>query len=130
MSIQGSYLFLNKNFKDFSGLSGTHFPLVKDPFSATKSLKSMSFLVLLQEQFYPEGLSVLLGWIKLQPKVKDFPGPTAIFKDFQGLEFLFSNSKTFKVRANPVNRKLSLEVAATDQDISGTEYHGNRVRLL
>ena len=130
MSIQGSYLFLNKNFKDFSGLSGTHFPLVKDSFSATKSLKSMSFLVLLQEQFYPEGLSVLLGWIKLQPKVKDFPGPTAIFKDFQGLEFLFSNSKTFKVRANPVNRELSLEVAVTDQDISGTEYHGNRVRLL
>ena len=130
MSIQGSYLFLNKNFKDFSGLSGTHFPLVKDPFSATKSLKSMSFLVLLQEQFYPEGLSVLLGWIKLQPKVKDFPGPTAIFKNFQGPEFLFSNSKTFKVRANPVNRKLSLEVTATDQDISGTEYHGNRVRLL
>ena len=117
MSIQGSYLFLNKNFKDFSGLSGTHFPLVKDPFSATKSLKSMSFLVLLQEQFYPEDLSVLLGWIKLQPKVKDFPGPTAIFKDFQGLEFSFSNSKTFKARANPVKRKLSLEVAETDQDI-------------
>ena len=77
----------------------------------------MSFLVLLQEQFYPEDLSVLLGWIKLQPKVKDFPGTTAIFKDFQGLEFLFSNSKTFKVRANPVKRKLSLEVAETDQDI-------------
>ena len=46
------------------------------------------------------------------------------------LEFLFSNSKTFKVRANPVNRKLSLEVAVTDQDISGTEYHGNRVQIL
>ena len=89
MSIQGSYLLLNKNFKDFSGLSGTHFPFFKDPFSATKSLKSMSFLVLLQGQFYPEGLSVLLGWIKLEPKVKDFPGPTANFKDFQGLEFLF-----------------------------------------
>ena len=127
MSIQGSYLFLTKNFKDFSGLSRTHFLFFKDPFSATKSLKSMSFSVLLQEQFYPEGLSVLLGWIKLEPKVKDFPGPTANFKDFQGLEFLFSNSKTFKVRANPVNKKLSLEVAVTDQDISGTEYHGNRV---
>ena len=118
--------FLNKNFKDFSGLSRAHFPF-KDPFSATKSLKSMSFSVLLQEQFYPEGLSVLLGWIKLEPKVKDFPGPTANFKDFQGLEFLFSNSKSFKVRANPVNRKLSLEVAVTDQDKSGTEYRGNRV---
>ena len=49
----------------------------------------MSFLVLPQhEQFYPEGLSyeVLenLGWIKLAPKFKDFPAPTAIFKDFQG----------------------------------------------
>ena len=48
----------------------------------------MSFLVLLQhDQFYPEGLSVFapfpLDWIK------DFPPPTVIFKDFQGLEFLF-----------------------------------------
>ena len=48
---------------------------------------------------------MLLGWIKLEPKVKDF----------QGLEFLFSKSKTFKVRANPVNRELSLEVAVTEE---------------
>ena len=43
------------------------------------------------EQFYPEHLSVFvpfpLGWIKLAQKFKDFPPPTAIFKDFQGLEF-------------------------------------------
>ena len=43
------------------------------------------------EQFYPECLSVfapfLLGWIKLAQKFKDFPPPSAIFKDFQGLEF-------------------------------------------
>ena len=32
--------------------------------------------------------------------------------------------------ANPDNRELSLEVAVTDKDRSGTEYHGNRVRLL
>ena len=69
----------------------------------------MSFLVLPQhEQFYPEGLSYYalenLGWIKLAPKSKNFPAPTAIFKDFQGLELFISNFKDFpfKVRANPV----------------------------
>ena len=49
-------------------LSRTHF--LTTPFSAKKSLESMSFLVLPQhEQFYPECLSVFasfpLGWIKL-----------------------------------------------------------------
>ena len=67
----------------------------------------MTFLVLPQhEQIYPEGLSVFapfpLGWIKLAPKFKGLPAPTAILKDFQGLEFLFQNSKTFNVHANPV----------------------------
>ena len=61
----------------------------------------MSFLVLPQhEQFYPEGLSYYvlenLGWIKLAPKFKDFPAPTAIFKDFQGLELFISNFKDFQ----------------------------------
>ena len=61
----------------------------------------MSFLVLPQhEQFYPEGLSywVLenLGWIKLALTFKDFPVPTAIFKDFQGLELFISNFKDFQ----------------------------------
>ena len=36
----------------------------------------------------------------------DFPQETAIFKDFQGLEFLFLISRTFKVRANPVVQKI------------------------
>ena len=36
----------------------------------------------------------LLGWIKLAPKFKDFPAPTANFKDSQG--------RTFKVHARPV----------------------------
>ena len=31
----------------------------------------------------------LLGWIKLAPKFKDFPEPTAILNDFQGLDLLF-----------------------------------------
>ena len=51
----------------------------------------MTFLVLPQhEQFYPGGLSVFapfpLGWIKLAPKFKDLPAPTAIFK---ALNFYF-----------------------------------------
>ena len=63
-------------------------------FSEKESLESMSFLVLLQhDQFYPEGLSVFapfpLDRIKLALKFKDFPPLTVIFKDFQGLEFLF-----------------------------------------
>ena len=33
----------------------------------------------------------LLGWIKLAPKFKDFAALTAIFKDFQGLEFLLGS---------------------------------------
>ena len=33
----------------------------------------------------------LLGWIKLAPKFKDFPALAAIFKDFQGLEFLLGS---------------------------------------
>ena len=33
---------------------------------------------------------------------KDFPALSAIFKDFQGLKFLFQHSRTFKVHANPV----------------------------
>ena len=41
--------------------------------------------------------------IKLAPKFKDFPAPTAIFKDFHGLEFFFFNSTTVKMRANPDN---------------------------
>ena len=85
-------------FKDFQGHI-SHFS--RTPFSAKKRFESMSFLVLPQhEQFYPEGLSyqVLenLGWIKLAPKFKDFPAPTAIFKDFQGLELFISNFKDFQ----------------------------------
>ena len=55
---------------------------------AKKSLES-SLVLSQHEQFYTEGISVVapfpLGWIKLAPKFKEFPAPTAIFKDFQGL---------------------------------------------
>ena len=90
-------------FKDFQGHI-SHFS--RTPFSAKKRFESMSFLVLPQhEQFYPEGLSyqVLenLGWIKLAPKFKDFPAPTAIFKDFQGLELFISNFKDFQGACEP-----------------------------
>ena len=56
-----------------------------------KSLGStcMSFLLLPQhEQYYPEGESLAV-LDKVSTEIQDFPAPTAIFKDFQGLEFLF-----------------------------------------
>ena len=57
-----------------------------------------SIIIAQHEQFYPEGLSVFalfpLGWIKLAQKFKDFPPPSAFFKDFQGLE-LISKFKNF-----------------------------------
>ena len=73
-------------FKHFHGHT-CHFS--RTPFSAKKSLGStcMSFLLLPQhEQYYPEVLAVL---DKGSTEIQDFPAPTAIFKDFQGLEFLF-----------------------------------------
>ena len=49
--------FLNKKFKDFS----------RTPFSAKKSLESLSFLILPQhEQFHPEGLSVFVPFMQLR----------------------------------------------------------------
>ena len=81
----------SRTFKDFQGHI-SHFS--RTLFSEKESLESMSFLVLLQhDQFYPKGLSVFapfpLDRIKLALKFKDFPPLTVIFKDFQGLEFLF-----------------------------------------
>ena len=61
----------------------------------------MSFLVLLQEHIYPEGLSVFTGLDKVKPKVKDFSGPTAIFKD---LNFYFKIQ-----RLSRCARTLSIE---------------------
>ena len=52
---------------------------------AKNSLES-SLVLPQHEQFYTEGISVVapfpLGWMKLALKFKDFPAPTAIFKDF------------------------------------------------
>lgn len=47
---------------------------------------------------------------------KAFLAPTAIFKDFHGLEFLFYNSRTFKVRSNPVFLALFKKNKDHDQD--------------
>ena len=50
----------------------------------------------------------LLGWIKLAPKFKDFPAPTANFKDSQG--------RTFKVHARPVTFLLcNLSIHKADE---------------
>ena len=73
-------------FKDtfliFQGLHSMH----------KKSLESMSFLVLPhQENFIPKVFQFVPFPLQfpLAMKSKDFPVPTAIFKNFQGLEFLF-----------------------------------------
>ena len=69
----------------------------RTPFNAKKGLSVCLFSVLFDNK---SNWKVFLhvccfqvhenpGWTKLAPKFKDFPAPTAIFKDFQGLEFSF-----------------------------------------
>ena len=79
--IQGSYPFLNKNFKD----------ILRTPISAKKSLKCTSFLVVpQQEQFYPEGLSVFAGLDKVSIKSPGLSSTDCKFQGLsRGLEFLF-----------------------------------------
>ena len=55
-----------------------------------------------------------LGWTKLVPKFKYYPAPTAIFKDFKGLEYLFQNSRSFQghifhFTRTPFSAKKNLE---------------------
>ena len=68
---QGSYPFLTKKIKDFSRTFQGHIShFSRTPFSAKKSLESMSFSVLPEhEQFYPEGLSVFAGWDKVSTEI-------------------------------------------------------------
>ena len=93
MRTQGSYPLLNKKFKDFQGLHS----MPKKPwvhfffsYSTTSNFILMVFLCLV--------LLVLEnpGWIKLALKFKDFPAPTAIFKDFQRLSRCVRTLKTRK----------------------------------
>ena len=55
------------------------------------------------------------------PKFKDFPPPIAIFKDFQGVEFLFENSRTFKMLANPIQRYHLLTHLFEESEDPGTD---------
>ena len=87
---QGSYPFLNKKFKDFSR---THFAFFKDSNQCKKRALSLCLFSVLphQENFIPK-VFVFVPFplqFPLAMKSKDFPVPTAIFKNFQGLEFLF-----------------------------------------
>ena len=67
-------------FKDIQGHI-SHFS--RTPFSAKKSLESMSFLVLPQhEQFYLKGLSVFVGLDKVSTKIQ---GLSSTDCNFQGL---------------------------------------------
>ena len=97
--------FLNKKFKEFSRTCKETFPIFQGLHLVQKRALRLSFLVLPQhEQFYPDRSFCVcsfqtlenLCWIKLAPKFKDFPAPTAIFKDFQGLELFISNFMDFQ----------------------------------
>ena len=85
---QGTLCLLASGFVPFfeqkiQGLFKGTFPISsRTPFSAKKSLESISFLVLPQhEQFCNEGLSAFAGLDKVSTEI---PAPTTIFKDFQG----------------------------------------------
>ena len=54
------------------------------------------FLCLLLSGTWESGMDKVIA-----PKFEDFPALTSIFKDFQSLEFLFLNSRTVQVHANP-----------------------------
>ena len=77
------------------GIYSVSNPIVSTGFVAFKD----SIIIPQHEQFYPEGLSVFapfaLVWIKWAQKFKDFPRPTAVFKDFQGVK-LISKFKNFQ----------------------------------
>ena len=76
-------------FKHFQGHI-SHFS--RTQFSVKKSLDSVCLFYFFHNMIANIILKVLLcllGWIKLAPKFQYFPAPTAIFKDFQGLECLF-----------------------------------------
>ena len=72
-------------FKDFQG-NISYF--ARTPFSAKKSLESMSFLFFhnMSNFILKVFLYLLLFLIKLALKFKDFPALTSVFKDFQGIE--------------------------------------------
>ena len=98
-ALQGSYPFLNKKFKDFQGHT-SHFQGFHSVQKKSIHQCISSYVFPQHDQFYPEGLSVFapfpLDRIKLALKFKDFPPPTVIFKDFQGLEFLFKIQRLSK----------------------------------
>lgn len=84
-------MIMKQEFGGSVGIYSVSIPIISTGFVAFKDSIPQ------HEQFYPERLSVfapfLLGWIKLAAqKFKDFPPPTAICKDFQGLDF-FKNSR-------------------------------------
>ena len=100
-TVHGSYPFLNKKFKDFS----------RTPFSAKKSLESMSVLLRSHhKQFYPEDLSVFapFPWqfsldYKVSTKIQGLSSTNYNFQDFfhNFYSTIHGLSRTFKVCANP-----------------------------
>ena len=90
---QGSYPFLPKKIKDFSKTFKVTFPIFQGLYSVQRRALSLCLFQFFQNMsnFILKVFLCLLGWIKLAPKFKDFPALAAIFKDFQGLEFLLGS---------------------------------------
>ena len=87
-------LFWPKKSRTFQGLSRTPFPFFKDSIQCKEEPWIYVFFSssrTCMSNFILKVFLCLLGWIKLAPKFKDFPALTAIFKDFQGLEFLLGS---------------------------------------
>ena len=83
-------LFGTKNSRTFQVLSRTHSHFSRTPFSAKKSLESMSVLVCSHhKQFYPEGLSVFAPFLlqfslnyKVSTEIQGLSGTNSNFQDF------------------------------------------------
>ena len=114
-TVHGSYPFLNKKFKDFSrtfkDFQGHISHFSRTPFSAKKSLESMSVLLRSHhEQFYREDLSVFapFPWqfsldYKVSTKIQGLSSTNYNFQDFfhNFYSKIHGLSRTFKVCANP-----------------------------
>ena len=85
--------FFDQKIKDFSRTFKDTFPIFQGLHLVQRRALRLCLLQFFQNlsNFILKVFLCLLGWIKLAPKFKDFPALTAIFKDFQSLEFLLGS---------------------------------------
>ena len=97
--VYNSYFFQNRRFTEIIRHQNlnTRLPTRQDGFQNRDRI-----------YFIPKSFPCLLLFlctfpqtIKLALKFKDFPAPTAIFKDFEGLKFVFIKFKDFQGASEP-----------------------------